>query len=48
MGNQDGIKREKILLPITDEGTPDYEYMEQYIKSIIFGKYKKYLEYAQK
>lgn len=45
MGNQDSIKRERILLPITDDGNPDYEYMEQYIKALMFGKYKKYLEY---
>ena len=32
MGNQDGIKREKILLPITDDGQPDYAFMEQYIR----------------
>ncbi len=42
------ISKEKILLPTTDEGSPDYEYMEQYIKAVMFGKYKKYLEYAQK
>lgn len=47
MGNQDSIKREKILLPITDDGQPDYEYMEQYIKAVMFGKYKKYLEYQK-
>ncbi len=37
-----------IMLPATDEGSPDYEYMEQYIKAVMFGKYKKYLEYVQK
>ncbi len=41
------ISKEKILLPTTDEGSPDYEYMEQYIKAVIFGKYKKYLEYQK-
>jgi len=39
------LKRQRIMLPITDDGQPDYEYMEQYIKAVIFGKYKKYLEY---
>lgn len=39
------ISKEKILLPTTDEGSPDYEYMEQYIKSVIFVKYKNYLAY---
>ncbi|MBE6689241.1 MAG: restriction endonuclease subunit S [Ruminococcaceae bacterium] len=41
------ISKEKILLPTTDEGSPDYEYMEQYIKAVMFGKYKKYLEYQK-
>lgn len=43
--SQDRLKAMKIMLPTTDEGSPDYEYMEQYIKAIMFGKYKKYLEY---
>lgn len=41
------ISKEKILLPTTYEGSPDYEYMEQYIKAVMFGKYKKYLEYQK-
>lgn len=45
MGNQDSIKREKILLPITDDGKPDYDFMEQYAKTIMYRKYKSYLEY---
>lgn len=43
--SQDRLKAMKIMLPTTDEGSPDYEYMEQYIKAVMFGKYKKYLEY---
>lgn len=39
------LKKQMIMLPITDDGTPDYTYMEQYIKAVMFGKYKKYLEY---
>lgn len=46
--SQDRLKAMKIMLPTTDEGSPDYQYMEQYIKAVMFGKYKKYLEYAQK
>ncbi len=37
----------KIMLPITDDGKPDYKYMEQYAKAVMLGKYKKYLEYAR-
>ena len=43
--SQDRLKAMKIMLPTTDEGNPDYEYMEQYIKVVMFEKYKKYLEY---
>lgn len=39
------LKKQMIMLPITNDGSPDYNYMEQYIKAIMFGKYKKYLEY---
>ena len=45
--SQDRLKAMKIMLPVTDEGSPDYEYMEQYIKAVMFGKYKKYLEYQK-
>jgi hypothetical protein len=45
--NDKRIKREKIMLPVNDEGEPDYEYMEQYMKNIISIKYKKYLQYIK-
>jgi len=38
------LKRERILLPIKKDGTPDYQYMEQYIKNIMYIKYTKYFE----
>lgn len=41
------MMRSKILLPITNDGSPDYAFMEQHIKAVMFRKYKKYLEYAQ-
>lgn len=37
------ISNEKILLPVNDKMQPDYEYMEQYIKNIMYNQYKKYL-----
>ncbi|MCD8375989.1 MAG: restriction endonuclease subunit S, partial [Oscillospiraceae bacterium] len=30
MGNQESIKREKIMLPVDENGIPDWRYMEQY------------------
>jgi hypothetical protein len=42
--NDNRIQKEKILLPITSTGTPDYVYMENYIKKIEFEKLSRYLE----
>ena len=35
----------RIMLPVTDDATPDYEYMEQYTKNLMLWKYKQYLAY---
>lgn len=43
--NNPRIRKEQLMLPTTDSGQPDYNYMEQYIKAIMFRKYKNYLEY---
>tara|TARA_B110000977_G_scaffold80356_1_gene107602 strand:- start:335 stop:721 length:387 start_codon:yes stop_codon:yes gene_type:complete len=32
--NDTRLSREKIILPVTSQGKPDYQYMEQYIKNI--------------
>lgn len=42
------ISREKILLPVTNDDKPDYEYMEQYGRFIMIQKYQKYLDYIGK
>ncbi len=39
-------QRLQIMLPVDDQGQPDYDYMEQYIKNKMIQKYKKYLEYV--
>lgn len=46
--NDSRISREKILLPITEEGEPDYDYMEQYAKNMMIRKYQQYLDYIEK
>ena len=46
--NEKRLKRDYIMLPITDNGDPDYEYMEQYTKNLMFTKYNKYLNYLKK
>lgn len=38
------IINEKIMLPSTENGNPDYDFMENYVKGLIFKKIKKYLE----
>jgi hypothetical protein len=45
MGNKKSIKRERIMLPVTDDGVPDYEYMEQYVKNMMLRKYRQYLSF---
>lgn len=40
--NDKRISRETILLPINEQGKPDYDFMEQYIRNIVITKYKKY------
>lgn len=42
------FKKQKILLPVNKEKNPDYEYMEQYTKSIIDKKIEDYKKYAKK
>jgi hypothetical protein len=39
------LKKEKIMLPITPEGKPDYEYMGNYMKKM---EHKKLLNYIEK
>lgn len=36
----------RVILPVTDDGTPDFEYMENYIRNIEAAQYRKYLEYV--
>ncbi len=45
MGNKNNIKRERIMLPVSDRGEPDYAYMEQYTKNIMARKYRQYLSF---
>ncbi|MBD2786280.1 restriction endonuclease subunit S [Xenorhabdus sp. DI] len=43
--NDKRVSRDKITLPITDGGKPDYEYMAQYMMNLEYQKRKQYLEY---
>lgn len=39
--------RQKLMLPVTDSGKPDYEYMEQYTKNLMLRKYQQYLMFLK-
>lgn len=38
------LKNEMILLPLGSDNTPDYDYMEQYIKNVMYKQLTSYLE----
>lgn len=40
--------RQKLMLPVTDDGDPDYDYMEQYAKNVMLRKYKQYMTFLEK
>ena len=39
------LKREKLMLPINDDGEPDFDYMEAYVKNFMAAQYRKYLKW---
>lgn len=43
--NSERMANTRIMLPVTNDGTPDYEYMEQYVKNLMLQKYTQYLAY---
>ncbi len=47
MATSDGIKREKILLPVNENDQPDYQFMADYECELTQQKSKKYLNYAK-
>jgi len=36
------------MLPVSENGEPDYQFMEDYIRELMDRKYKQYKIYAQK
>lgn len=45
--NDARISRELIMLPVNNEGVPDYGYIEQYAKNMMIKKYMQYLSYLE-
>ena len=41
------LRREKLMLPVTDDGNPDFDYMENYIRHIEDKQLKRYLEFIE-
>ncbi len=41
------LKRFKIMLPVTNDGQPDYQFMEDYIRELMAEKKKQYREYVK-
>ena len=47
MGNKDSIKHERIMLPVNDNGEPNYEFMEDCGRRMMAKKYIQYLKYLE-
>ncbi|CAM1380221.1 HsdM family class I SAM-dependent methyltransferase [Fretibacterium fastidiosum] len=39
------LTKTKVMLPVNNDGEPDYDYMEQYSKNMMLHKYKQYLRF---
>lgn len=46
--NKEHLAGDKVMLPVTSTGEPDYEYMEQYAKNMMLRKYKQYLDFLDR
>lgn len=46
--NKEHLAGDKVMLPITNSGEPDYEYMEQYAKNMMLRKYQQYLAFLDR
>ncbi len=47
MGSKDSIKREFVQLPVNSNEEPDYIYMSQYIKNLMYKKYNQYIDHKK-
>ena len=39
------LKSEQLMLPVNEQGAPDFEYMAAYMKNLVAEKYRRYLAY---
>ena len=42
------IKKMRVMLPVTDEGKPDFQFMEDYVRELMATKRKQYRTYVEK
>lgn len=45
--NAKHLSVDRVMLPVNDQGQPDYDYMEQYVKNLMIKKYQSYLDYVK-
>jgi len=45
--NEQRMRRQVIMLPITDAGEPDYQFMEDYVRELMTAKRKQYRDYVE-
>ena len=45
--NAERMAKQRLLVPVNDDGEPDYAYMEQYAKNMMLKKYKQYLVFLE-
>ena len=46
--NDRRIQNMRTMLPISENGEPDYEFMEEYVRYLLKKKYIQYLSYIKK
>ena len=46
--NAQHLRGDRVMLPVTDDDKPDYQFMEDYIRELMATKRKQYRKYAEK
>lgn len=46
--NERRMLRQLLVLPVTDDGEPDYQFMEDYVRELMIAKRKQYCDFVEK
>lgn len=46
--NERRMLRQLLVLPATDDGEPDYQFMEDYVRELMIAKRKQYRDFVEK